>query len=384
MYHNWECNADRTKFMVIEHVERRIPAGLYNIGLNMKERAVLARTAQRADALCAMAKGPLDMVMKSFSKFLGTSNHKIYAKMGKTHKRGYLLWGPHGTGKTCIVSQLVNYAITQDALCLIINGNSIRDIDTVLPQLREVEPERKVVMVIEDIDEIIRGYGDQILTELMDGLTTNGTGSTAFITTTNFIKNISARIKHRPSRIDEIYFVGFASAEQRREYLTAYVEKFREDAHEMPHVNFSTFAQEAVALTDKYTLAQLNEFMLLHFARELPLAECARRLKHFAIAGDSDDGYGDDDEQDDVLPVTANDMPLASQLQITTDGEIKDVDEKPVDPVDGCMARLAHPASQPYHVPGQMTFDDPVTAEEVGAGVPAGMYADEPPFRKES
>ncbi|MBC8428229.1 MAG: hypothetical protein H8D94_02025, partial [Candidatus Pelagibacter sp.] len=105
-----------------------------------------------------------DTIIGEFNEFWGKKS--LYEDRGETHKRGFMLWGPPGGGKTSTVSFIMKDFIN--------SGGIVFDFTDVLidgiRQLKIVEPDRKVMIVMEDIDAYLHDYGnEQAILDMLDG-----------------------------------------------------------------------------------------------------------------------------------------------------------------------------------------------------------------------
>src|SRR5205814_9509954 len=83
------------------------------------------------------------------------------------HRRGYVLYGPHGCGKSSIVRQVSEDVVQRDGVVRLCGAPAVLTRGLVV--LRRIEPLRPVVCVLEDIDAIVAAHGDEELLSLLDG-----------------------------------------------------------------------------------------------------------------------------------------------------------------------------------------------------------------------
>ena len=88
---------------------------------------------------------------------------------------------------------------------------------------REVEPNRPVVCVFEDIDAIIDRYGESELLSLLDG--DSQVDKVVNIATTNYPERLDKRIVSRPRRFDRLIKVEVPADEVRKAFLKAKLPK---------------------------------------------------------------------------------------------------------------------------------------------------------------
>jgi SpoVK/Ycf46/Vps4 family AAA+-type ATPase len=140
---------------------------------------------------------------------------------GFLHRRGYMLYGTQGTGKSSIVGQIAQDVLKNKGVVFICDNP--RYFVKGLAMFREVEPNRPVVCVFEDIDAIIDRYGESELLSLLDG--DSQVDKVVNIATTNYPERLDKRIVSRPRRFDRLIKVEVPADEVRKAFLKAKLPK---------------------------------------------------------------------------------------------------------------------------------------------------------------
>jgi SpoVK/Ycf46/Vps4 family AAA+-type ATPase len=123
-----------------------------------------------------------------------------YEECGLIYKRGVLLWGPEGSDKGVIIAALVEEVVAKHDGIHLSFGRGPELMEMELRQARQKEPDRPIIVILEDIDEIIAKFGEAIL-GMLDG--ENRIANVVYVATTNHPERLGARIVNRPSRFDE-------------------------------------------------------------------------------------------------------------------------------------------------------------------------------------
>ena len=152
-----------------------------------------------------------DEIFTDIDRFLQTKDR--YAAYGLTHKRGYLFYGPPGSGKTSLGLMLAKRFIERsDGVVLFCpdhgsfyNGVAI---------LRDVEPGRPSMYLIEEADTIVNNTH---CLSILDGeLSVQGA---VFVAMTNYKEKLPPRINNRPGRFDRVELVACPPEPVQLEYL---------------------------------------------------------------------------------------------------------------------------------------------------------------------
>lgn len=189
-----------------------LPIGCYKFEPTDAGIAFLPLELQ-CDELIEFPNGPSARVLRGIENFWGRKSEFI--RRGHLFKRGVLLCGPAGSGKSSIVMLLAGQIMNLGGIVTVTTSSSTaRD---GLAILRKVEPARPIVNVIEDIEELLESEGDRAMLSLLDGQ--DQVQNIVHVATTNFPERLGARIIKRPSRFDEVVEVSLPDADSRRIYL---------------------------------------------------------------------------------------------------------------------------------------------------------------------
>jgi hypothetical protein len=181
-------------------------------------------------------------LIKEMDQFF--NKKEIFKKFGFAHKRGYLLHGPPGCGKSSTLRLLERHFVeTFNGIVLLWQNNPFNNW---LDALRDFEPGRPVMVVCEDIDNAIDRFEVKML-EILDGQ--KALNNFVLIATTNNLDVIPSRIKDRPSRIDRVVEIGLPSFEARLKYLK--------------NIGLDTKTAENLAsVSKKLSIAKLKELVI--------------------------------------------------------------------------------------------------------------------------
>lgn len=157
---------------------------------------------------------------------LGITGNVDALRAARQHvKRGLLLFGPPGTGKTHTVSYLLNAMTGRTGF--ILSGPAVAAVGQAGTLARSLQP---ATIVIEDVDLVAMdrtmpgGSHNSLLFQLlneMDGLA--GDSDVLFVLTTNRVDLLEPALAARPGRVDQAIELPLPDAEARRRLLDLYL-----------------------------------------------------------------------------------------------------------------------------------------------------------------
>jgi ATP-dependent 26S proteasome regulatory subunit len=253
MFKFWSYSPTHNQYVGIHETASTLPPGLYKLSLDMFGAPVAKQLDLRKDVMKTFQNGPLAKVVVEVDKFWANADH--YSRLGVSHKRGILLYGPPGCGKTGIISVLIEKTIADKGIAIQIgDSRELEHMKQGISLVRQIETGRPILVIIEDIETLV-DYDEETLLEVMDGASSMGNG-VLFVATTNYLKKIPARIRCRPSRIDTLIEIGLPTQDQRQEYLTFLFSNTKEEKKLVKQIG------EWASDTKGLSLAALKEFVI--------------------------------------------------------------------------------------------------------------------------
>lgn len=200
---------------------KTVPSGLYEPIFNREAGQVtLKRLPFKTDELYELPSAEIQEILSDINKFW--ESREVYSNYKFVHKRGILLYGEPGCGKSGIIQLCVKQIIKLGGLVI-----NIKDEDSIdffiefMPLFRSIEPNRPIVVLLEDLEAIAGEgkYATSQLLNILDGV--KQIENVVYIATTNYPEKLEERISNRPSRFDRRYQVDMPSSEIREAYLRA-------------------------------------------------------------------------------------------------------------------------------------------------------------------
>ena len=223
---------------------QKLDPGVYIVDISREIGFFCKKIEPISDELFVFSDSIIQSLMSEISMFWDKKD--LYNKNNLIHKRGILLEGFPGTGKTSIISLLSKEVIDRGGVVFKVSGYRNLDvyIDFLIDGFRKIQPDTPIVTILEDIDS----YRDaeEMILDFFDGKT--NINHHIIISTTNNTENIPDTFL-RPSRIDLKIEVPLPCEQTRREYF-----KFKK----VPDADIDQLIEKS----DGFSLADLKEFYI--------------------------------------------------------------------------------------------------------------------------
>lgn len=263
-------------------IEERLESGAYRVGYsNREENYVVTKVDIKTDNLVEVDQPEMVEVMQSVDDFY--KQQEEFAKWGFVFKRGFLLYGVPGGGKTSIISNVMKYVIEQmgGVVFLVYDTYDLQYYSGFMSSVfRGIEPNRLILTIFEDIDGMHKE--ETLLINVLDGL--GNSHNVLNIATTNYTERLSERLINRPNRFDRRWEIKSPNYKARKQFFEA---KILPDY--LKGINLDSWVQQ----TEGMTLAQLSEVVKSVCLLKQPLNEVVNTLRGMKKVPDST-GYNKD------------------------------------------------------------------------------------------
>jgi SpoVK/Ycf46/Vps4 family AAA+-type ATPase len=175
----------------------------------------------KVDELYALPSAEIIAILDDIECFW--NRRAIYREYNFVHKRGILLYGEPGCGKSGIIQLCVKHIIEKKG-GIVINikdEEEVKMFSEFISTIKAIEPERPIITILEDIDSLAGEdrYSTTKLLNILDGI--KQVDNIVYIATTNYPEKLQERITNRPSRFDRRYQVELPAADIREAYIRA-------------------------------------------------------------------------------------------------------------------------------------------------------------------
>lgn len=226
---------------------RKLPPGYYEVEMSNSIGLYFKKIEINVDQILRFPNSPSDIILDEINKFW--ERKEIYQKYKFPFKRGMILYGPPGCGKSCCIKLAIKDVLDRKGIC--INFTYVDFFREGIRVLRQIEPDVPVVVTMEDLDSIIQNNSESLVINILDGV--EKMENVLFIATTNYPQRLGDRIISRPSRFDKRIKIDHLNKECREYYLKSLMH-----IDDVEKIDLEKWVQD----TDKFSIAHLKELFI--------------------------------------------------------------------------------------------------------------------------
>lgn len=246
-----------------------VDSGLYTMIYNEGNGFGISKMNYKSDEFFHLPSLPHNQIIDDLKKFW--DNIDRFKTYNLTPKRGIILYGDPGCGKTSLIHLLVDELKKYNGISIYFD-NPFNWVE-LAKLVRKVEKTRPLLCIIEDLDLVIDKFGEEVFLNFLDGL--NSIENVVYVATTNNLERIPDRIKDRPSRFDKKYKIEKPTSSDRKLYFESILTDEDKTLYDL---------DKLVKDTDKYTMAHLKETFISLYILKNDYTETIKRLKRSKIA----------------------------------------------------------------------------------------------------
>jgi SpoVK/Ycf46/Vps4 family AAA+-type ATPase len=241
----------------------KLEAGIYTINVDKSGSVFLDPMSAMTDTLIRLPEFTSEKIIKEVEKFWSTKTKAKFSKRKLVYKRGIILHGKPGVGKSACVAQIMEAEVNSGGIVLFAPSPNL--LHHVMKCIREIENiDRRCLVVWEEFDSMIDRNESEFLSLLDGEMQIN---NVVYLATTNYLDRIPNRFKNRPSRFASIIEVGLPNDATRRAYLENKI--YPEDK-----INL----EDWVKATDGLTIDHIKDLIISVLCLDIPLQEAVDRL----------------------------------------------------------------------------------------------------------
>lgn len=260
----------------VDDVMEQVPAGFYRPKYdNYNQKAFLEKKDLNLPKLYHLPDNVFETIMNDITHFW--ESEEKYKAFGNVYKRNLLLYSVAGNGKSSIIFLLAHELITKhNGIVITINSvDDLRSYPICIEKIRQVEKDRKIIVILEDIDAIISvdKTSETFILQMLDG--NEQQRNIVCIATTNHMEKLEKSLTNRPSRFNLIYEYKKPNEEVRRFY---YTNKLNDSGVDVSKQEIIDQIERLVKASEGFTFDYCKELLELIYVMEYSEDEAINKI----------------------------------------------------------------------------------------------------------
>lgn len=259
----WTVEGDVIRPSTNISIHKKLIPGMYTVDFTRDQGMFCKKLNYLSDELFTFSDSITSKLLEQIDDFWNKKD--VYKQHRLIHKRGILLEGYPGTGKSSIVSLLSEQIIDRGGVVFKVSGirNLSLYVDFLQLAFRKIEPDTNIVTILEDLDEYAED--ESTMVEFLDGKF--NIEHHLVIATTNNSKEIPDSFL-RPSRIDLKFEIPFPSEKHKREYF-----KFKDIS--------DSDIEELILASENFSMADLKELYICKYILGYSIEDACEKINCF-------------------------------------------------------------------------------------------------------
>lgn len=256
-----------------------LPAGAYETGITVEGAPYLTPIEIVTDEIVKIPNYAINEVVDDIDLFWSDKVSAKFLEYKLTPSRGIIVEGVPGSGKTIALAETAQHVIAKYNAVVLFNPET-RSLKQFLRLIKDIEPGRKILVMFEEFDSILREDEANLLC-LLDGEIK--VADVVYLASTNYISRIPSRIKNRPSRFAKVVHFGIPDKASREIFLKAKLHD--SDMHLLPAL---------LDVSDGFVLDQIKDLIISVACFGYDISDSVRKIQQMQEEAQGVDDYNED------------------------------------------------------------------------------------------
>lgn len=252
---------------------KKLDPGIYTINMNKSGEVYLSPMQAVTDTLIRLPDFTSEQVINEVEKFWSKETHDKFIKHELVYKRGIILHGLPGVGKSACVAQIMEAEVKAGGIVFFCP--SPNNLTRCIKAIREIQGNIRCLVVWEEFDDALQRDESSYLS-LLDG--EMQVDNVVYLATTNYLDRIPNRFKKRPSRFASIIEVGTPNEVTRR----IYIQTKGKNSDKID-------VEKWVKATKGLTIDHIKDLIISVVCLDVSFEDSLDRLKEFSYDQEKDD-----------------------------------------------------------------------------------------------
>lgn len=262
-----------------------LPPAIYQVDQLQNGELIFRPQPAASDKLINLPNTASDLVLAEINQFWEAKTKEKFDRYGLVYKRGVLLYGDPGTGKTCTIAQVMDKVVNEGGIVLFNPHPQL--VVLAAERIREIQPGMKMLIVWEEFDNLVN---QSSFLSLLDGQLQ--LDNVLYIATTNYIDRIPVRVRNRPSRFATVIEIGKPDADTRLAYL-----KYKLLPEDQQDLN------KWVEVSNGMVIDQIKDLIVSVCCFDRSLDEAAKKIHEMNEIVSSEEDEDEEEDDDDGFAI---------------------------------------------------------------------------------
>jgi len=202
---------DGVRFFPTGVTVKELRPGVYEAKYIPTQGHYFEKLETKTDGLIRFPETNSEKVISEIQNFW--ENEELFRLNRVIYKRGIILWGPPGSGKSCTIQLVVVDVMKRGGVVFKFDNHPSTFVEC-MRHFRVIQPTTRLVVLMEDLDSILEKYCESEVLNILDGV--EKIENVVFLATTNYPEKLGDRIINRPSRFDKRFMMPHPRAKSRK------------------------------------------------------------------------------------------------------------------------------------------------------------------------